>query len=122
MSMQANGFNPDELKTPSGSFLGGGYAPGDGAEYDVLRPSDGHVIRAERGASARVGRPRGERRPRKPTKRAAGRKWRRAARQNSAPLGGLDEKRLEEIARLESLASCRLINETRHFDIGFTAE
>ena len=34
----------------------------------------------------------------------------------------LIDQNLEELARLESLASSRLINETRHFDIGFAAE
>ena len=52
MSTQATGFSPDEIKTPTGSFLGGEYVSGDGTEYEVLRPSDGHVIRTERGASA----------------------------------------------------------------------
>ena len=58
----ANGFNPNEVKTPVGNFMEGHYVPGDGTEYEVIRPSDGRVIRTERGASAGLVEPRHHRR------------------------------------------------------------
>jgi aldehyde dehydrogenase (NAD+) len=122
MSMQANGFNPDELKPPSGSFLGGQYVPGDGTEYEVIRPSDGHLIRVERGASANLV----DRAVTAAAKAFKTSGWASLAPRERAKVlfrwADLLEKHLEEIARFESLASCRLINETRHFDIGFTAD
>ena len=120
--VQTGGFSPDELKPPTGSFLGGQYVPGDGTEYEVIRPSDGHVIRVERGASANLV-------DRAVTAAAKAYKtsgWAglppRARAKVLFRWADLLEQNLEELARLESLASCRLINETRHFDIGFAAE
>src|ERR1700733_5000006 len=53
LSMPETGaYNPDTLDLPSGCFIGGKLVPGDGTEYDVNRPSDGHVARRERGASS----------------------------------------------------------------------
>ena len=122
MSMQATGFNPDEVKPPSGCFLGGQYVRGDGAEYDVIRPSDGHVIRAERGASAALV----DRAVTAASKAFKTSGWASLPPRERAKVlfrwADLIEKNLEEIARLESLASCRLINETRHFDVGAATE
>jgi aldehyde dehydrogenase (NAD+) len=122
MSTQATGFSPDEIKTPTGSFLGGEYVPGDGTEYDVLRPSDGHVIRTERGASASLV----DHAVTAAVKAYKASGWAEMAPRARAKVlfrwADLIDKNLEEMARLESLASCRLINETRHFDIGFSAE
>jgi aldehyde dehydrogenase (NAD+) len=122
MATQAIGFSPDTLKTPTGSFLGGKFVPGDGTEYDVIRPSDGHVIRAERGASANLV----DRAVTAASKAYKTSGWAAMPPRARAKVlfrwADLIEQNLEEMAQLESLASCRLINETRHFDIGFTAE
>ncbi len=122
MASPATGFSPDELKPPTGNFIGGQYVPGDGTEYDVIRPSDGHVIRTERGASADLV----DRAVTAAFKAYRTSGWAELAPRMRAKVlfrwADLIEKNLEEMARLESLASCRLINETRHFDIGFTAE
>ena len=122
MSTQATGFSPDQVTPPAGNFIGGQYIPGDGAAYDVIRPSDGHVIRSERGASASLV-------DRAVTAAAKAYKtsgWAEMPPRARAKVlfrwADLIEQNLEEMARLESLASCRLINETRHFDIGFAAE
>ncbi len=118
----ANGFNPNEVKTPVGNFMEGHYVPGDGTEYEVIRPSDGRVIRTERGASAGLV-------DRAITAAAKAYKtsgWAAMAPRARAKVlfrwADLIDQNLEELARLESLASSRLINETRHFDIGFAAE
>jgi aldehyde dehydrogenase (NAD+) len=122
MATQAIGFSPDALKTPIGSFLGGQYVPGDGTEYDVIRPSDGHVIRTERGASANLV----DRAVTAASKAYKTSGWAGLPPRARAKIlfrwADLVEQNLEEMAQLESLASCRLINETRHFDIGFAAE
>ena len=117
-----SGFSPDQVKTPVGNFIAGQYIPGDGTEYDVIRPSDGQVIRHERGASANLV-------DRAVTAAAKAYKtsgWAELAPRARAKVllrwADLIEKNLEELAQLESVASCRLINETRHFDIGFAAE
>jgi aldehyde dehydrogenase (NAD+) len=120
--MEEIGFSPDELKTPTGNFLAGEYVPGDGTEYEVIRPSDGRVIRTERGASANLV-------DRAVTVAAKAYKtsgWAELPPRARAKVlfgwADLLEQNLEEMAELESLASCRLINETRHFDVGFAAE
>lgn len=122
MSPQANGFNPDEVKPPTGNFLGGQYVAGDGTEYEVIRPSDGRVIRSERGASANLV----DHAVTLASKAYQTSGWAdlppRARAKVLFRWADLIEKNLEELAQLESLASCRLINETRHFDIGFAAE
>ena len=118
MSTQATGFSPDQVTLPAGNFIGGQYIPGDGAEYDVIRPSDGHVIRSERGASANLV----DRAVTAAVKAYKTSGWAEMPPRARAKVlfrwADLIDQNLEEMARLESLASCRLINETRHFDIG----
>lgn len=44
-------FDPDTIDYPSGHLVGGQRVAGDGAEFEVRRPSDGKLVRVERGAS-----------------------------------------------------------------------
>lgn len=118
----ADGFDPNRVELPAGCFLGGEYVAADGAEYDVLRPSDGRLARRERGASAALvdhavslaahafrhsGWARCE-----PRQRG------RVLRQWADSV----EAHVEELARLESVVSTRIISETRARDVCMTAE
>jgi hypothetical protein len=45
-------FAPDEVHLPPGSLIGGAMVAGDGEPFEIVRPSDGRVLRTERSASA----------------------------------------------------------------------
>lgn len=49
--MDSATFDPDVVEFPSGHLVGGQHVAGDGAEFEVRRPSDGRLARTERGAS-----------------------------------------------------------------------
>jgi aldehyde dehydrogenase (NAD+) len=119
---ELGGYNPDQVQLPSGSFIGDGFIQGDGAEYDVIRPSDGHTARHERGASSDMV-DRAVTEAAKAFKssgwaglepRAKGRVFRKWA--------DLVDSHTEELARLESIVSSRIVSEARVRDVYMTSE
>ena len=119
---ELSGYDPDQLRLPSGCFIGGAFVQGDGEEYDVVRPSDGHIARREKGASsALVDRAVTEAARAFKTSgwatsepRSRGRALRRWA--------DLVESNAEELARLESVVSSRIVSEARVRDVCMTCE
>jgi aldehyde dehydrogenase (NAD+) len=118
----AQAFDPDRVRLPQGSFIGGAPVQGKGREIAVSRPSDGRIVARFPGADAATidqavaaahhafktsGWSQGE-------PRARGRVLQRWAE--------LIEENAEELAQLESLSSSRVIAETRVRDITITAE
>lgn len=115
-------FDPNLEKLPTDSYIGGRRVVGKGSEIAVQRPSDGQVAARFAGADAGIvdqavengwqafktaDWARGE--PRR--RGAVMRRW-----------ADLVEKHTEELARLESLSSSRVIAETRIRDVAITAE
>uniref|UniRef100_UPI001575DB05 hypothetical protein n=1 Tax=Sphingomonas bacterium TaxID=1895847 RepID=UPI001575DB05 len=43
-------FDPDAVVLTPGSLIGGEIVAGDGETFEVVRPSDGRTLHAERGA------------------------------------------------------------------------
>jgi aldehyde dehydrogenase (NAD+) len=115
-------YDPDQLQLPSGSFIRGAFVPGDGHEYDVIRPSDGRVARRERGASSAL------------VDRAvteAARAFQKSGWAESEPRfrghvlrrwADLVDENAEELARLESVVSSRIVSEARVRDVRMTSE
>lgn len=50
--MDSVGFDPDKIDFPSGCLIGGERVHGDGTSFEVFRPSDGKLVKAEKSASA----------------------------------------------------------------------
>jgi aldehyde dehydrogenase (NAD+) len=115
-------FDPDLVALPTDNFIGGQRVAGKGSEIEVRRPSDGRIAARFKGADADLvdqavengwkafktaDWARGEQRRRG----AVLRRW-----------ADLIEQHTEELARLESLSSSRVIAETRIRDVTITAE
>jgi aldehyde dehydrogenase (NAD+) len=110
-------FDPGAVPLSSGSLIGGKLIGGDGADFDVLRPSDGCVARHERGASpvlvdravalARAAHRKGE--------------WARATPQHRGQVfrrwADLVQAHADELVQLEALVSSRLAAEAVQRDI-----
>ncbi len=120
--MNVADYDPDSVDLPSGCLIGGKLVPGDGAEYDVLRPSDGRLARRERGASraqvdqavdmaAHAFKTSGWASLAPRARAAVMRRW-----------ADLIEGAGERLARLESLVSARIVGEARLRDVRMTAE
>ena len=120
--MNVADYDPDSVDLPSGCLIGGKLVPGDGAEYDVLRPSDGRLARRERGASraqvdqavdmaAHAFKTSGWASLAPRARAAVMRRW-----------ANLIEGAGERLARLESLVSARIVGEARLRDVRMTAE
>ncbi|MGE0151552.1 MAG: aldehyde dehydrogenase [Reyranellaceae bacterium] len=115
-------FDPDLVALPSDSFIGGRKAVGQGGEIVVRRPSDGRIAARFPGADAAL------------VDEAVENGWhafrtadwaRGEPRRRGAVLrrwAALVEQHTEELARLESLSSSRVIAETRVRDVAITAE
>jgi aldehyde dehydrogenase (NAD+) len=115
-------FDPNLEKLPTDSYIGGRRAIGNGSEIAVQRPSDGHVAARFAGADAAT------------VDEAVENGWqafktsdwaRGEPRRRGAVLrrwADLVERHTEELARLESLSSSRVIAETRIRDVTITAE
>lgn len=115
-------FDPNTVKLPAGSFVGGAYMRGSGEDLPVHRPSDGHLSNVFREATAEdvdaaVTRAHDAflkedwafAEPRR--RGAVMRRW-----------ADLVDANLEELARLESLASSRPISESIGRDVRVTGE
>jgi aldehyde dehydrogenase (NAD+) len=115
-------YDPDQVQLPSGCFIDGCLVQGDGEEYDVIRPSDGHVAGHEKGASsamvdravcaaARALESSGWAAEEPRARGRVLRKW-----------ASLVDRNAEELARLESVVSSRIVSEARARDVAVTSE
>lgn len=115
-------YDPDSVELPSGLLIGGERIAGEGDPFEVLRPSDGKLAREERSATAgqvdravcaareayrNSGWATGEPRQRMRVMR----KW-----------AELIETHFEELARLESVVSVRVVSSVRFRDVAIAAE
>jgi aldehyde dehydrogenase (NAD+) len=118
----ASSFDPDAVALPSGLLICGQRVPGEGTPFAVRRPSDGRLAREERGASAdqvdravhlaretfrSCGWASGEPRERQRVMR----RW-----------ADLVDAHFEELARLESVVSVRVVSAVRLRDVRMSAE
>lgn len=116
------GFDPDAVRLPTGSFVGGAYVKSDGAEIAVARPSDGRIVARFAGATGDTI----ERAVEAAEQALKASRWSgREPRERGAVLrrwADLVDAHTEELARLESLSSSRIIAETRIRDVRITSE
>lgn len=116
------GFDPDALRLPLGSFIAGRLVDGDADEIAIARPSDGKVVARIRGAGAGLvdDAVRAADRAFKATDWAHGEPRARGA--VLRRWADLVERDTEELARLESAFSSRVIAETRIRDVRITVD
>ena len=119
---ELGGYDPDQLRLPPGCFIGGAFVRGDGREYDVVRPSDGIVAGREKGASSALV-------DRAVTEAARAFKtscWATADPRSRGRVlrkwADLVESNSEELAKLESVVSSRIVSEARARDVYMTCE
>jgi aldehyde dehydrogenase (NAD+) len=115
-------FDPNSIELPGGSYIGGAYAAGTGEELPMVRPSDGRVCRVFREANeADV-----DSAVLRAHQAFQSADWARADPRRRAAVmrrwADLVDAHLEELARLESLASSRPITEALARDVRVTAE
>lgn len=113
-------FDPDAVTPSAGSLIGNAYVPGEGEEYDIVRPSDGKVVRSERGATA----DQVDRAVRAARRSHATGVWADATARQRAQVfrrwADLVEANAQEIVGIESLVSTRLATEVATRDIPVT--
>ncbi len=114
-------FDPDQVVLESGSLIGGLLVPGDGDAFDIVRPSDGRLIRSERGASAEQV----DRAVRAARKSHASGVWADAPPAHRVRVfrkwAELVEAHATELVALDALVSTRLATEVVARDIPITA-
>lgn len=120
--MQVKGYDPDQVRLPSGCLINGKLVPGEGEAYEVRRSSDGKMAASERGASrAQVDE----------AVKVADRAYRTSGwaklhpRQRGRVLrrwADLIDANAEELAILESVTSVRLFSDARLKDVASIAE
>jgi aldehyde dehydrogenase (NAD+) len=120
ISRPVHDFDPDAVALPSGSLVGGRLQPGSGPELEVLRPSDGRPLFTARSAdnalvdeavtlAARTFETSPWATFPAPRRAKVLRRW-----------AALIQERGEELARIESVGSTRIITETRNVDVPMT--
>jgi aldehyde dehydrogenase (NAD+) len=122
VTMTLESFNPAEVRYPAINLIQGAVITGDGAEYEVLRPSDGKLARIERCASVNLVDQAIQ------TAKLAFRKsgWAQRAPRERARVftkwAALIIEHGQELAQLESVVSPRLYSDARLWDIKNAAE
>jgi aldehyde dehydrogenase (NAD+) len=115
-------YDPNAIEYPASCFIDGKFAPADGPEYEVLRPSDGAVARRERSASAEMVARAVEAAER--ANQTSG--WAQMEPRGRARImrkwAELAEGNADELARLESVVSARVVSEVRAHDVRVVAE
>jgi aldehyde dehydrogenase (NAD+) len=122
METNRGGFDPDQVELPSGCLIGGERVAGDGMETAVMRPSDGRIAKRERGASAALV----DRAVRLADETFWRSHWRSFAPRERARVmmrwADLVVAHGEELARLESTVSVRVVSAVRARDVPMSAE
>ncbi len=120
--MSAGSYDPSSVELPSGLLIGGQRIPGNGTPYAVYRPSDGILAREERSASAEQV---------DLAIRTARDAFRNSGWATSEPRdrqrimrrwADLVDAHFEELARLESVVSVRVVSAVRFRDVRMAAE
>ena len=113
-------FDPDAVALSAGSLIGNALVPGEGGEYEIVRPSDGKVVQSERGATAEQV----DRAARAARRSHASGVWADATARQRAQVfrrwADLVEANAQEIVGIESLVSTRLAAEVATRDIPVT--
>jgi aldehyde dehydrogenase (NAD+) len=113
-------FDPNKVELTLGSLIAGVFVAGEGDSFEIVRPSDGKIVKSERGASpAQV-----DRAVQAARKSHASGIWADAPPRHRAQVfrkwADLVEANAQELVALESLVSTRLATEVATRDIPVT--